>query len=44
LRARPLAREVESFTILPRADGQKGILSLQWDRTELVAEFNVERP
>jgi len=44
LRARPLTREVESFTILPRAEGQKGLLALQWDRTELVAEFTVERP
>jgi hypothetical protein len=44
LRARPLTREVESFTILPRAEGQKGLRALQWDRTELVAEFTVERP
>lgn len=44
LRTRPLTREVESFTIMPRAEGAKGLLALQWDRTELVAEFTVERP
>ena len=44
LRARALSREIEGFTILPRAEGTKGVLALQWDRTELVAEFTVERP
>ncbi len=44
LRARALTREIEAFTIRPRAEGGKGLLALQWDRTELVADFTVERP
>ncbi len=44
LRARPLTSEVEGFTISTRAENGRGVLALQWDRTELVAEFTVERP
>lgn len=43
MRARPLAAPVEVFTIVAREENGKGILALQWDRTELVAEFEVVR-
>ncbi len=41
LRTRPLANEVEAFTIAVRAEGTRGILALQWDRTEFITEFEV---
>lgn len=41
LRARPLSAVVEPFTILVSEEGGRGLLRLQWDRTELVAEFTV---
>jgi len=41
LRARALDREIEAFTIQVREENGRGILALQWDRTELVAEFTV---
>ena len=43
LRARALDREVEGCTIAVREEGGRGVLALQWDRTELVAEFTVAR-
>jgi hypothetical protein len=43
LRARPMASEVEAFTISVREENGRGLLALQWDRTELVAEFTVTR-
>ncbi|MBX3132330.1 MAG: DUF2911 domain-containing protein [Gemmatimonadaceae bacterium] len=43
LRARPLANEVEAFTISVREENGRGLLALQWDRTEMVAEFAVTR-
>lgn len=43
LRARALDREVEAFTIGVREENGRGVLALQWDRTELVAEFTVSR-
>jgi hypothetical protein len=43
LRAQPLDREVEAFTIAVREDGGRGVLALQWDRTELIAAFTVAR-
>lgn len=43
LTARPLAQPVEVFTISAREDGGQGVLALQWDRTEMVAEFRVGR-
>lgn len=44
LTARPLAEEVEAFTIEARTEGGRGVLALKWDRTELVAPFTVEKP
>jgi hypothetical protein len=41
LTARPLAEEVELFTIRVSESGQGGELRLQWDRTELVVPFIV---
>jgi hypothetical protein len=41
LRARPLASPVEVFTVSVREESGKGLLALQWDRTEMVAEFEV---
>lgn len=41
LRAQPLANEVEGFTIVVREANGRGVLALQWDRRELVAEFTV---
>lgn len=43
LSARPLASEVEAFTIAVREENGRGVLALQWDRTELVTTFTVER-
>lgn len=43
LRARALDREVEAFTIAVREENGRGVLALQWDRTELTAEFTVSR-
>jgi hypothetical protein len=43
LRAQPLDREVEAFTIAVREDGGRGVLALQWDRTELTVAFTVAR-
>ncbi|MBA3852805.1 MAG: hypothetical protein C0503_00230 [Gemmatimonas sp.] len=43
LRARALDREVEAFTISVREENGRGILALQWDRTELITEFTVTR-
>jgi len=43
LRARPLAHEIEPFTVSVREENGRGILALQWDRTELVAGFTVVR-
>ncbi len=43
LRARALDREVEGFTISVREENGRGVLALQWDRTEMVAEFTVTR-
>lgn len=43
LRARALDREVEAFTIALREENGRGVLALQWDRTELTAEFTVSR-
>jgi hypothetical protein len=43
LRARPLAASVEAFTIVAREENGRGVLALQWDTTELVAEFMVVR-
>lgn len=43
LRARALNREVEPFTISVREESGRGVLALQWDRTELTAEFTVVR-
>ena len=39
LEARPLPEAVEVFSIAVTADGDVGVLRLQWDRTELVARF-----
>jgi hypothetical protein len=44
LRAMPLNREVEGFTIAVRAQNGRGVLALQWDRTEMITEFTVVRP
>jgi hypothetical protein len=44
LRTRPLDREVEAFTIAVRESNRRGVLALQWDRTEYYAEFTVVRP
>jgi hypothetical protein len=41
LRARPLDDVVEPFTIAVSQENGRGVLALQWDRTELVAEFEV---
>lgn len=41
LTARPLPQPVELFTITVSADGPRGLLCLQWDRTELVVPFVV---
>lgn len=43
LRARALDREVEAFTISVREENGRGVLALQWDRTELITEFTVTR-
>ena len=43
LRGRPLGEVVEPFTITVDEENGRGILRLQWDRTELVAEFDVVR-
>ena len=43
LRARPLAQELEAFTVSVREENGRGFLALQWDRRELVAEFTVVR-
>jgi hypothetical protein len=43
LRALPLSSPVEVFTISAREMSGKGVLALQWDRTELVADFVVVR-
>lgn len=43
LTARPLAQPVEVFTISAREEGGRGLLALQWDRTEMVVEFRVVR-
>lgn len=43
LTARPLAQPVEVFTITAREEGGRGLLALQWDRTEMVVEFRVVR-
>jgi hypothetical protein len=43
LRARALDREVEAFTISVREEDGRGILALQWDRTELITAFTVTR-
>lgn len=39
--ARPLPEVVEGFTITVDQEGGRGLLKLQWDRKELVAEFVV---
>lgn len=44
LRTQPLNREVESFTIAVRESNGRGVLALQWDRTEFITEFTVVRP
>ena len=44
LRAQALDREVEAFTIAVREQNGRGVLALQWDRTEMVTEFSVSRP
>lgn len=44
LRAQPLGSEVEAFTIALREQNGRGVLALQWDRTEMVTEFTVVRP
>jgi hypothetical protein len=44
LRARPLNAVVEAFTIAVREANGRGELAIQWDQTELVAEFVVVRP
>lgn len=41
LTARPLAEEVETFTIAFTPDGRGGAIRLQWDRTELVVPVRV---
>jgi hypothetical protein len=41
LMARPLAEPVEVFTIAVTADGDGGLLRLQWDGRELVVPFRV---
>ncbi len=41
LSARPLASQVEVFTIAVTEEGNGGLLRLQWDRTELVVPFTV---
>jgi hypothetical protein len=41
LMARPLPEVVEGFTITVDEEGGRGLLKLQWDRKELVAEFVV---
>jgi hypothetical protein len=43
LQARPLASEVEVFTIAVTEEGSGGLVRLQWDRTELVVPFIVRR-
>lgn len=43
LSARPLSSEIEPFTIAVREENGRGVLALQWDRTELVTTFTVER-
>ncbi|MHB1297081.1 MAG: DUF2911 domain-containing protein [Gemmatimonadaceae bacterium] len=44
LQFRSLAQPVEVFTIKVREEGRKGVLALQWDRTELFTEFTVVKP
>lgn len=43
LRARPLSETVEVFTIRVDEENGRGLVRLQWDLTELVAEFVVVR-
>lgn len=43
LTARPLPEVVEGFTITVDEENGRGLLKLQWDRKELVAEFTVGR-
>lgn len=43
LRARDLQEPVETFTISARAEAGRGLLGLQWDRRELVTEFEPGR-
>ncbi len=42
LTARPLTSPVEVFTISAREENGRGLLALQWDLTEMVAEFTVQ--
>lgn len=44
LRVRALPARVEAFTIATRDENSRGVLALQWDMTELIAEFTVVRP
>lgn len=44
LQAKPLTSPVEVFTIAVREEGGRGVLALQWDRTELVTPFEVAKP
>jgi hypothetical protein len=44
LRAQAMSNEVEAFTIALREQNGRGVLALQWDRTEMVTEFTVVRP
>lgn len=44
LRAQPLDREVEAFTIAVREENGRAVLALQWDRREMVTDFSVVRP
>ncbi len=44
LRAQAMSNEVEAFTIGLRQENGRGVLALQWDRTEMVTEFTVVRP
>ena len=43
LRARDLHEPVETFTISAREEAGRGLLGLQWDRRELVTEFEPGR-
>lgn len=44
LRAQPLDREVEGFTIAVLEQDGRAVLALQWDRREMVTDFTVARP